>query len=99
MEKKSFNLSKFMKKSFYEGAKGYIVENERCMANCIKSKMSGKNKSRQEAYTECYKEYNTWDKGKWSKKYTACDLDFKSEDGCGNTPAAEAILKNKKSKE
>ena len=34
--------------------------------------MDGKNKSKQEAYTECIQEYNDWAKDKWAMTYSEC---------------------------
>jgi hypothetical protein len=93
---KSFNLKNFYKKAFYEGVQGYAVTNSRCFPNCLKSKMDGKNKSQQEAYMDCIKEYNDMGKDEWSLKYAECKADSKNENVGLELPEKAKVLKNSK---
>jgi len=90
--KKSFNLQKFMKKAFYEGVRGYWCINSRAWPNCLKEKMDGNNKSKQEAYAECMLEYNTWDKGKWATTYIPVRPDAGNPRVDNTTPGSKAPM-------
>ena len=74
MEKNTFNLKTFRKQAFYDGAKGQITNQSRCMMNCFKSKMeNGKTKGEaQESWFGCLEEYNTAkSKSDWAIKYSS----------------------------
>lgn len=91
--KKVFNLKKFRKKSYYEGDRGYWQRDTRAWSNCLKKKMDGKDKSYQDAYNECLKEYNDLEKDKWLFEYTECDSDSKNDRIDHSTPYARKIKK------
>jgi len=57
MTKTTFNLSKFRKQAFYDGAKAAIHSQTRCLMNCYKGNME-KGQGAQEAWQGCIKEYN-----------------------------------------
>jgi len=67
---KSFNLSKYTKKAFYEGAQGYMKPQTRAMQNCYKCKSDG-GKGPQEAWNECMEEYQEASSSDWSLKYSS----------------------------
>ena len=67
--KKSFNLQKFQKQAFYEGAKAQIHNQSRCMMNCYKSKLE-KGNGAQKAWQSCVDEYNNSKDSDWSLKYS-----------------------------
>lgn len=75
---KVFNLHRFYKKAYYDDVRGSWSRGSRAWPNCLKVKMDGKDKSQQEAYQECIKEYNTWGKDKWLFTYTQCQPDSKN---------------------
>lgn len=68
--KTSFNLSKFLKKAFYDDGKGLIQTQSRSWMNCSKQKRDA-GKGAQEAWQECLKEYQTLAGGEWKFKYSA----------------------------
>lgn len=71
MQKSSFNLKTFRKHAFYDGAKGQITTQSRCMMNCFKSKMEKSGKA-QESWFDCLEEYNkAKSKSDWSIKYSS----------------------------
>ena len=90
--RKSFNLQRYMKKAFYEGVRGYWCNNSRAWPNCLKEKMDGVGKSKQEAYAECMYEYNTWDKGKWATTYVPVRRDSANPRVDHNTPGSKDSL-------
>jgi len=92
----SFNLNKFQKQAFYEGARGYSLRNSRCWPNCLKEKMNGKNKSQHEAYEGCLGEYNDWDTGKWLSTYSGTRPDSGNERDDLVTPGAKDLKVHKK---
>lgn len=65
---KTFNLNKYQKIAFYDGAKGAIHKQTRSMQNCYKLKME-KGMSAQEAFESCTKEYNNSQDNEWELKY------------------------------
>ena len=67
--KKSFNLSKFLKKAFYDDGKGLIQTQSRSWMNCSKQKRDA-GMGAQEAWQECLKEYQTLAGGEWKFKYS-----------------------------
>lgn len=67
--KKAFNLKTFRKQAFYEGSKGQIHTQSRCMMNCYKIKME-KGSSAQEAWQSCVDEYNNAKENDWALKYS-----------------------------
>lgn len=67
---KSFNLNRFRKQAFYEGGKGQVTTQTRCMMNCYKVKREA-GKSAQEAWQNCLDEYNEpKSNSKWAEKYS-----------------------------
>ena len=70
--KTSFNLKTFRKQAFYEGAKGQITSQTRCLMNCYKlQREKNKKIGAQEAWSNCLGEYNSDKKsGNWSSKYS-----------------------------
>ena len=71
MQKTTFNLKSFRKQAFYEGGKGQVTQQSRCMMNCWKSKMEKSGKA-QESWSKCLEEYNTAkSKSDWSIKYSS----------------------------
>lgn len=71
MTKTSFNLSKFRKIAFNDGAKGAIHSQTRCMMNCYKGNMIN-GKGAQESWQSCVKEYNeAKSNSDWYIKYAA----------------------------
>jgi len=70
--KTSFNLKTFRKQAFYEGGKGQITNQSRCLMNCYKFQRENNKKSgAQEAWQNCLNEYNDDKKsGNWSSKYS-----------------------------
>jgi hypothetical protein len=66
---KTFNLKAFLKKAFYDDGRGYMLRGSRGWPNCVKTIMDSKNKSRQEAYMECIKQYNELGQDKWLSTY------------------------------
>ena len=89
--KTSFNLKKFQKQAFYDGARGYALRNSRCWPNCLKEKMDGKNKSQHEAYQACFSEYNNWDTGKWLSTYSGTQPDSGNVRVNHATPGAKSL--------
>lgn len=69
MIKTTFNLKKFRKQAFNDGAKGAIHSQTRCMMNCYKKQMDS-GSGAQESWQKCLNEYNEV-KGSsdWYKKY------------------------------
>ena len=68
MEKVTFNLSKFRKQAFYEGGKGLISKQTRCMQNCYKAKLDS-GSSAQKAMLDCQAEYQKAGSSDWALKY------------------------------
>lgn len=95
---KVFNLQKFYKKAYYDDVRGYWNRNSRAWPNCLKEKMDGKGKSKQDAYNECLKEFNTWDKGKWLLTYSECYADSGEERIDHATPGSKGLQDSKKKK-
>lgn len=93
MNKKSFNLKKYIKKAFYEDGRGYMNAQTRSWQNCYKTK-SDKGKNPQEVWNDCMKEFQTaTDKSKWLLDYGADKDDGKKPYNDAKTPAAQKILK------
>lgn len=63
-----FNLKKFLKKAYYEDAKGLSQTQSRSWMNCYKSKVDG-GMGPQMAMYSCIEEYQTLAGGKWAMKY------------------------------
>lgn len=63
-----FNLHKFRKKAFYEGAKGQMFRQKRVMMDCYKAKLKS-GQSAQEAWQNCLDEFNDSADGNWATKY------------------------------
>jgi len=61
-----FNLKKFRRQAFYEGAKGQATKETRSLMNCYKAKLDS-GASAQEAWSSCANEYN--EKTGWATKY------------------------------
>jgi len=70
MKKILFNLNTFMKKAYYEDAKGLMQNQSRSWMNCYKLKVSS-GMPPQEAITSCTEEYQTLDGGNWAFKYAS----------------------------
>ena len=87
-----FNLKKFRKHAFYEGARGYWQAETKAKQICYKCKADD-GKSPQEAWAECDKEYNTADnKGDWVLKYSNVPTGKKAvERLTSKTPAVQEM--------
>ena len=71
-----FNLKKFKKVAFYEGAKG--LTSERAWQNCYKLKSVDGKMPPHEAWECCRKEFNDNNgKGEWSLKYASKNINYK----------------------
>ena len=91
---KIFNLKSFRKNAFYKGARGYAQAETRAKQICYKCKYDD-NKSAQEAWDECNKEYNeAADKGIWVIKYS--NFPSNEERADAKTPAVQKMGKGKK---
>ena len=98
--KKAFNLKNYMTKTaFYDDARGYILKGSRAWPNCIKHKMDGDKKSKQEAYMSCIEEYNTWDSGKFVLTYTESYPDAIKNRSEKVTPGSQALQIDKGNKQ
>jgi hypothetical protein len=90
---KVFNLKKFRKQAFYQGARGGAQEATRAKQVCYKCKYD-EGKSPQEAWDECDSEYNeAEDKGQWVLKYSNFIDEKKPNDIESKTPAVQEMLK------
>ena len=88
----TFNLKKYIKKAFYEGASGYAVGQTRAWMNCYKQK-SDQKKGPQEAWNSCMEEYQKEaSKTKWLLNYGGASEGAKPELSA-KTPAAQKIIK------
>ena len=68
--KQSFNLSKFLKKAYYDDGKGLMQTGTRSFMNCSKQKQDS-GMGAQESWQACLKEYQTLSGGGWKFKYSA----------------------------
>jgi len=68
MKKVTFNLSKFLKKAYYDDGKGLMQTQTRSFMNCSKQKMDS-GSGAQEAFFTCLKEYQDLSGGEWKFKY------------------------------
>jgi hypothetical protein len=88
----AFNLKKYIKKAFYDDARGHMQGQTRAMQNCYKQQCD-KKKQPQEAWNNCIEEYNkAANKGKWLMDYGA-DKNTQSKSPSAKTPAAQKIIK------
>lgn len=93
--KTSFNLKKYVKKAFYDGASGCMLGQTRAWMNCYKQQ-SDKKKGPQEAWNTCMEEYQkTADKGKWLLNYGADKEEGAKPQLSAKTPAAQKIIRGK----
>lgn len=66
----------FLKVSQYVGTVGYILKNQRAMANCLRKKRVASDESMQNVVMECLKEYQDgqrYDDEEWIGKYASLD--------------------------
>ena len=92
---KVFNLSKFMKKAFYDDSRGYMTQQSRAWANCYKSKCD-RGMQPQEAWVSCKDEFQkSSQKAEWALNYVSQDDTGPKPRFDAKTPAAQKILKGK----
>jgi hypothetical protein len=89
---KTFNLKKFRKHAFYEGARGYFQGETKAKQICYKCKYDD-GRSPQQAWKECAEEYNeAGDKGDWVLKYSNVPDGKKSAERLtSKTPAVQEM--------
>ena len=91
--KQSFNLKKYIKKAFYDDARGHMMGETRAWMNCYKQQCD-KKKGPQEAWNICLEEYQkTAEKGKWLMNYGANKEKGAKPEFSAKTPAAQKITK------
>ena len=91
--KQSFNLKKYIKKAFYDDARGHMQSQTRAWQNCYKQQCD-KKKGPQEAWNICLEEYQkTADKGKWMLSYSGAKDEGTKINFDAKTPAAQKIIK------
>ena len=87
----TFNLSKFLKKAFYDGGQGLAVAQTRALQNCEKQKID-KGMSPQEAKTKCREEFQQAnEKADWILDYSGAKDEGKKPYLDAKTPAAKEI--------
>lgn len=73
LKNKTFNLSSFKKRAYYEDAKALVKNQTRNMMNCYKYHLD-KGLSSQDAIFICINDYQDQNDSNWSFKYAANKL-------------------------
>ena len=91
--KQSFNLKKYIKKAFYDDARGYMQGQTRAWMNCYKQQCD-KKKGPQDAWNTCMEEFQkTAEKDRWLLNYGADKDEGTKPYVDAKTPAAKKIDK------